>query len=67
VAKLYRWTNSSAARSRFRRFQFDRRSGSLPMRDGGIPRRATIDLEIDEHLLEFSAVGLDALPSTYPL
>src|SRR5207302_9353247 len=33
-------------------------SGSLPIRDGGIPRRGTIDLQIDDHLLEFGAIGL---------
>src|SRR5712664_2863371 len=33
-------------------------SGSLPVRDGGIPRWGTIDLQIDDHLLEFSAIGL---------
>src|SRR3979490_800518 len=33
-------------------------SGSLPIRDGGIPRLGTIDLQIDDHLLEFSPIGL---------
>src|SRR5882672_11770245 len=33
-------------------------SGSLPIRDGGIPRWGAIDLQIDDHLLEFSAIGL---------
>ena len=33
-------------------------SGSLPIRDGGIPGWGAIDLQIDDHLLEFSAIGL---------
>src|SRR5205807_6073801 len=33
-------------------------SGSLPIRDGGIPGWGAIDLQIDDHLLEFGAIGL---------
>src|SRR5438132_177877 len=39
-------------------------SGSLPIRDGGIPGWSgwgTIDLQIDDHLLEFGAIGLGHL------
>src|SRR6266403_2083717 len=36
-------------------------SGSLPPRDGGIPGWGTIDLQIDDHLLEFGAIGLGNL------
>src|SRR5882762_4777922 len=36
-------------------------SGSLPILDGGIPGWGTIDLQIDDHLLEFGVIGLGHL------
>src|SRR3977135_152437 len=30
----------------------------LPSRNGGIPRRGAINLQIDDHLFEFGAIGL---------
>src|ERR1700736_1344313 len=33
-------------------------SGSLPFCDGGIPRGSSINLQVDNHFLEFRAIGL---------
>ena len=38
-----------------------RDSDSLPFCDGGIPRWSSINLQVDNHLLEFRAIGLTHL------